>query len=192
MFHVKQFRNYEKVLGLLTTNWLPSHLSPRTAGGNKDEVRVWLNYIVVFVAVIVIALWTWWLFRPQPMPLVLQAKWTVRQGFVHGKPAFSPKGDLLATSVFSFAQGGTTLSVNFWYVPKGSQAKPTILVSKRSQFPVFTPQPIAFSPDGSLLAVGYLEQGVGKISVFRVTDNRLVRTITIRESVFGTVRPLFA
>lgn len=64
MFHVKQFRNYEKVLGLLTTNWLPSHLSPRTVGGNKDEVRVWLNYIVVFVAVIVIALWTWWLFRP--------------------------------------------------------------------------------------------------------------------------------
>jgi len=142
--------------------------------------EVWLNYIVVFVAVIVIALWAWWLFRPQPMPFVLRAKWTVRQGFLHGKPVFSPKGDLLATPVFSFTQGGTTLSVNFWHVPKGSQAKPTILISKRSEFPSFTPQPIAFSPDGSLLAVGYLERGVGKISVFRVTDNLSARTITIR------------
>lgn len=155
--------------------------------------EVWLNYIAVIVAVVVIALWAWWLFRPEPMPFVLRAKWAVRQGIVLGKPAFLPKGNLLAIPVFSFASGGTTLSVNFWHVPSGSQAKPSILISKRSHPLGLTPQPIAFSPDGRLLAVGYLEQGVGKIGVFRVADGRLVRAISMGKSkAFLTPSVLFS
>lgn len=157
--------------------------------------EVWLNYIAVIVAVIVLAFWVWWLFRPKPMPFVLRAKWTVQQGIVLGKPAFLPKGNLLAVPIFSFAQGGTTLSVNFWHVPNGSQAKPSILISKQSQPLGPTPQPITFSPDGRLLAVGYLEQGVGKIGVFRVADGRLVRAISMgmgKSKAFLTPSVLFS
>jgi WD40 repeat protein len=40
-----------------------------------------------------------------------------------------------------------------------------------------------FSPDGRLLAVGYLEQGVGKITLFTVPEGRRLQTITMSKGV---------
>ena len=52
----------------------------------------WLNRIAVVIFVVVLGLWVWWLFRPQPMPFTLRARWKVK-GNAIGNIAFSPKGD---------------------------------------------------------------------------------------------------
>jgi hypothetical protein len=77
----------------------------------------WLNRIAVVGFVIVLGLWVWWLFRPQPMPFVLRARWKV-QGIVMSDIAFSPKGDWLAALVSTSQQGQPTLTVQLWQVPK--------------------------------------------------------------------------
>ncbi|MFA0756524.1 MAG: hypothetical protein YPKNTGVA_002045, partial [Candidatus Fervidibacter sp.] len=73
----------------------------------------WLNRIALVGFVLVVGLWVWWLFRPQPMPFVLRARWKV-QGFAIGGIAFSPKG-WLAASVWNFQQGQST--VQLWQIP---------------------------------------------------------------------------
>jgi WD40 repeat protein len=139
----------------------------------------WLNRIAVVGFVIVLGLWVWWLFRPQPMPFVLRARWKV-QGFAIGGIAFSPNGDWLAASVWNFQQGQST--VQLWQVPK-TQTNPKVFsVSQQVQpMGISSPQ-LDFSPDGRLLAVGYLEQGVGKVALFTVPEGRRLQTITMGKS----------
>jgi WD40 repeat protein len=139
----------------------------------------WLNRIAVVGFVIVLGLWAWWLFRPQPMPFVLRARWKV-QGFAIGGIAFSPNGDWLAASVWNFQQGQST--VQLWQVPK-TQTNPKVFsVSQQVQpMGISSPQ-LDFSPDGRLLAVGYLEQGVGKVALFTVPEGRRLQTITMGKS----------
>jgi WD40 repeat protein len=135
----------------------------------------WLNRLALVGFVLVVGLWAWWLFRPQPMPFVLRARWKV-QGFAIGGIAFSPKG-WLAASVWNFQQGQST--VQLWQIPK-TQTNPKVFsVSQQVQpMGISSPQ-LDFSPDGRLLAVGYLEQGVGKVALFTVPEGRRLQTITM-------------
>jgi len=135
----------------------------------------WLNRIALVGFVLVVGLWVWWLFRPQPMPFVLRARWKV-QGFAIGGIAFSPKG-WLAASVWNFQQGQST--VQLWQIPK-TQTNPKVFsVSQQVQpMGISSPQ-LGFSPDGRLLAVGYWEQGVGKVALFTVPEGRRLQTITM-------------
>jgi WD40 repeat protein len=117
----------------------------------------WLNRIALVSFVLVMVLWAWWLFHPQPMPFVLRARWKV-QGFVIGGIAFSPKGDWLAASVWNFQQGQST--VQLWQVPK-TQTNPKVFsVSQQVQpnYLISSSFKLGFSPDGRLLAVGYLSR----------------------------------
>jgi WD40 repeat protein len=112
------------------------------------------------------------------MPFVLRARWKV-QGFAIGGIAFSPKG-WLAASVWNFQQGQST--VQLWQIPK-TQTNPKLFsVSQQVQpMGISSPQ-LGFSPDGRLLAVGYLEQGVGKVALFTVPEGRRLQTITMGKS----------
>jgi WD40 repeat protein len=140
----------------------------------------WLNRIALVGFVLVVGLWAWWLFRPQPMPFTLRARWKV-QGFVIGGIAFSPNGDWLAASVWNSQQGQSTLTVQLWQVPK-TQTNPKVFSVSQQVQPISicinSPQ-LDFSPDGRLLAVGYLEQGVGKVALFTVPEGRRLQTITM-------------
>jgi WD40 repeat protein len=142
----------------------------------------WLNRIALVGFILVVGLWVWWLFRPQPMPFVLRARWKV-QGIVIGGIAFSPKGDWLAASVLNFQRGQSTLTVQLWQVPQ-TQTNPKVFsVSQQVQpMGISSPQ-LDFSPDGHLLAVGYLEQGVGKVALFTVPEGRRLQTITMGKRV---------
>jgi WD40 repeat protein len=113
------------------------------------------------------------------MPFTLRARWKV-QGFAIGGIAFSPNGDWLAASVWNFQQGQST--VQLWQVPK-TQTNPKVFsVSQQVQpMGISSPQ-LDFSPDGRLLAVGYLEQGVGKVALFTVPEGRRLQTITMGKS----------
>jgi WD40 repeat protein len=139
----------------------------------------WLNRIALVVFVLVVGLWVWWLFRPQPMPFVLRARWKV-QGFVIGGIAFSPKG-WLAASVWNFQQGQST--VQLWQVPNPQNNPKVFPVSQQVQPMVIGGPQLDFSPDGHLLAVGYLEQGVGKVALFTVPEGRRLQTITMSKGV---------
>jgi WD40 repeat protein len=142
----------------------------------KDK---WLNRIALVGFVLVVGLWVWWLFRPQPMPFVLRARWKV-QGFAIGGIAFSPKG-WLAASVWNFQQGQST--VQLWQIPK-TQTNPKVFpVSQQVQPMVIGGPQLDFSPDGHLLAVGYWEQGVGKVALFTVPEGRRLQTITMSKGV---------
>jgi hypothetical protein len=115
------------------------------------------------------------------MPFVLRARWKV-QGFAIGGIAFSPKGDWLAALVLTSQQGQLTLTVQLWQVPK-TQTNPKVFsVSQQVQLRVFGVRQLDFSPDGRLLAVGYLEQGVGKVALFTVPEGRRLQTITMGKS----------
>jgi WD40 repeat protein len=139
----------------------------------------WLNRIALVGFVLVVGLWAWCLFRPQPVPFVLRARWKV-QGFAIGGIAFSPKGDWLAASVWNFQQGQST--VQLWQIPK-TQTNPKVFSdSQQVQLRVFGVRQLDFSPDGRLLAVGYLEQGVGKVALFTVPEGRRLQTITMGKS----------
>jgi WD40 repeat protein len=141
----------------------------------------WLNRIALVGFVLVVGLWVWWLFRPQPMPFTLRARWKV-QGFAIGGIAFSPNGDWLAALVLTSQQGQLTLTVQLWQVPK-TQTNPKVFsVSQQVQLRVFGVRQLDFSPDGRLLAVGYLEQGVGKVALFTVPEGRRLQTITMGKS----------
>jgi len=141
----------------------------------------WLNRIALVGFVLVVGLWAWWLFRPQPMPFTLRARWKV-QDIVTDGIAFSPNGDWLAASVLTSQQGQLTLTVQLWQVPK-TQTNPKVFsVSQQVQpMGISSPQ-LGFSPDGRLLAVGYLEQGVGKVALFTVPEGRRLQTITMGKS----------
>jgi len=138
----------------------------------------WLNRLALVVFVLVVGLWVWWLFRPQPMPFVLRARGKV-QGVVADGIAFSPKGDWLAALVLNFQRGQSTLTVQLWQVPQ-TQTNPKVFsVSQQVQpMGISIPQ-LGFSPDGRLLAVGYREQGLSKVTIFRVADGRRLQTITM-------------
>ena len=140
----------------------------------------WLNRIALVGFILIMGLWAWWLFRPQPMPFVLRARWKV-QGFEIGGIAFSPKGDWLAALVSDFQQGSST--VQLWQVPK-TQTNPKVFpVSQQVQPMLIVVPQLDFSPDGRLLAVGYLEQGVGKVALFTVPEGRRLQTITMGKQV---------
>ena len=96
--------------------------------------------------------------------------------------AFSPNGDWLAASVLTSQQGQLTLTVQLWQIPK-TQTNPKVFsVSQQVQpMGISSPQ-LGFSPDGRLLAVGYLEQGVGKVALFTVPEGRRLQTITMGKS----------
>jgi hypothetical protein len=38
----------------------------------------WLNRIALVGFILIVVLWAWWLFRPQPMPFTLRARWKVQ------------------------------------------------------------------------------------------------------------------
>jgi WD40 repeat protein len=138
----------------------------------------WLNRIAFIGFVLVMVLWAWWLFRPQPMPFVLRARWKV-QGIVMRSIAFSPKGDWLAALVLTSQQGQLTLTVQLWQVPNPQTNPKVFFVSQQAEpIGISSPQ-LDFSPDGHLLAVGYLEQGVGKVALFTVPEGRRLQTITM-------------
>jgi WD40 repeat protein len=143
----------------------------------------WLNRIALVSFILIMVLWAWWLFRPQPMPFTLRARWKV-QDIVTDGIAFSPNGDWLAASVLTSQQGQLTLTVQLWQIPK-TQTNPKVFsVSQQVQpMGISSPQ-LGFSPDGRLLAVGYLEQGVGKVDLFKVAlftvpEGRRLQTITM-------------
>jgi WD40 repeat protein len=139
----------------------------------------WLNRIALVSFILIMVLWAWWLFRPQPMPFVLRARWKV-QGFAIGGIAFSPNGDWLAASVWNFQQGQST--VQLWQIPK-TQTNPKVFSVSQQVQPMGTSSfQLGFSPDGRLLAVGYLEQGVGKVALFTVPEGRRLQTITMGKS----------
>lgn len=143
----------------------------------RDKIaqkRKWLNRIVIATIVIIIALWTWWLFRPHPF--VLRGCWKVQDhSFICGNTAFSPKGNLLAALVLTPHSDLVTI---LWHIPNGRLFK-SIVVSKNLRSLCISECPVAFSPDGNLLAVGYLEQDVGKIGIFSVPDGNRARTIVM-------------
>jgi dipeptidyl aminopeptidase/acylaminoacyl peptidase len=141
----------------------------------------WLNSIALVGFILIVSSWAWWLFRPQPMPFTLRARWKV-QDIVTDGIAFSPNGDWLAASVLTYQQGQLTLTVQLWQIPK-TQTNPKVFsVSQQVQpMGISSPQ-LGFSPDGRLLAVGYLEQGVGKVALFTVPEGRRLQTITMGKS----------
>lgn len=138
----------------------------------------WLNRIALVGFVLVVGLWVWWLFRPQPMPFTLRARWKV-QGFAIGGIAFSPNGDWLAALVLTSQQGQPTLTVQLWQVPNPQTNPKVFSVSQQVQPRVIGGPQLDFSPDGRLLAVGYWEQGVGKVALFTVPEGRRLQTITM-------------
>jgi len=157
---------------------IASHQSLPLEGWAMKEK--WLNSIALVGFILIVGLWAWWLFRPQPMPFTLRARWKV-QGFAIGGIAFSPKGDWLAASVWNFQQGQST--VQLWQVPK-TQTNPKVFsVSQQVQSRFIGVRELDFSPDGHLLAVGYLEQGVGKVALFTVPEGRRLQTITMSKGV---------
>lgn len=129
-----------------------------------------LNFVAVvfFVVVFFVA---FRLFRPSPF--VLRATCRTRGHIT--QVAFSPKGDILAATVV-----GPGIRADVWQVPSGQLAQSFALVT-------FAPggigfNPLAFSSDGRLLAVGYEERGVNKICVFNVADGRRLKTIVMGKS----------
>jgi WD40 repeat protein len=141
----------------------------------------WLNRLALVGFVLVVGLWAWWLFRPQPMPFTLRARWKV-QDIVTDGIAFSPKGDWLAALVLTSQQGQLTLTVQLWQIPK-TQTNPKVFSVSQQVQPMGTSSfQLGFSPDGRLLAVGYLEQGVGKVALFTVPEGRRLQTITMGKS----------
>ncbi len=141
----------------------------------------WLNWFAVIVSVIFLAFWSWWLFRPQPMPFVLRARWKV-QGFLTGSVIFSPTGDWLAAAVVNSKQGQRMMTVQLWRVPEIQNTPKVLTVSQQVQpMDISLPQ-LGFSPDGRLLVVGYAEKGLGKVAVFRVADGRRLQTIMMGKS----------
>jgi WD40 repeat protein len=162
---------------------IASHQSLPLEGWAMKEK--WLNRIALVGFVLVMVLWAWWLFRPQHMPFVLRARWKV-QGFEIGGIAFSPKGDWLAALVSDFQQGQST--VQLWQVPKTQNNPKVFPVSQQVQPMLIVVPQLDFSPDGRLLAVGYLEQGVGKVDLFKVAlftvpEGRRLQTITMGKRV---------
>jgi sugar lactone lactonase YvrE len=96
--------------------------------------------------------------------------------------AFSPNGDWLAALVLTSQQGQLTLTVQLWQIPKPQTNPKVFFVSQQVQpIGISSPQ-LGFSPDGRLLAVGYLEQGVGKVALFTVPEGRRLQTITMGKS----------
>lgn len=148
-------------------------------GKCKMKREVWLNRIAIVIAIAIVGLWAWWLFRPRPIPFTLRARWKVK-GFLVSNIVFSPKGNLLAAPIFTPSQGLMALTVNLWRVPEG-QSVTTIVVSRRVQ-PFISSRQLAFSPDGRLLAVSYQEQGLGKVGIFTIANGRSVQTVTMGKS----------
>ncbi|MFA0735783.1 MAG: hypothetical protein OGMRLDGQ_002283 [Candidatus Fervidibacter sp.] len=141
----------------------------------------WLNSIALVGFILIVSSWAWWLFRLQPMPFTLRARWKV-QDIVTDGIAFSPNGDWLAALVLTSQQGQLTLTVQLWQIPK-TQTNPKVFFVSQQVQPIGISSPqLGFSPDGRLLAVGYLEQGVGKVALFTVPEGRRLQTITMGKS----------
>jgi WD40 repeat protein len=72
--------------------------------------------------------------------------------------------------------------VQLWQIPK-TQTNPKVFFVSQQVQPIGISSPqLGFSPDGRLLAVGYLEQGVGKVALFTVPEGRRLQTITMGKS----------
>jgi hypothetical protein len=79
--------------------------------------------------------------------------------------------------------------VQLWQIPK-TQTNPKVFsVSQQVQPMVIGSPQLDFSPDGRLLAVGYLEQGVGKVALFTVPEGRRLQTITMGKRVLSPPSP---
>jgi FOG: WD40 repeat len=85
---------------------------------------------------------------------------------------------------FDFQKGQSTLTVQLWQVSK-AQTNPKVLIVSQQVEPKHPslPRRLDFSPDGHLLAVGYLEQGVGKVALFTFPDGHRLKTITMGKSI---------
>jgi WD40 repeat protein len=137
----------------------------------------WLNRIALVGFILIMGLWAWWLFRPrttQPMPFTLRARWKDFAVTIKGiKIAFSPKGNWLAAPVTKKGQ----LVVHLWQVSKVEDPPKVLTISQQA-----LPSKPDFSPDSRLLAIGYWEQGIGKVALFTVADGRRLLTVTMGKS----------
>jgi WD40 repeat protein len=137
----------------------------------------WLNSIALVGFILIVSLWAWWLFRPrntQPMPFTLRARWKDFAITIKGiKIAFSPKGNWLAAPVLKKGQ----LVVHLWQVSKVEDPPKVLTISQQA-----LPSKPDFSPDSRLLAIGYWEQGIGKVVLLTVADGRRLLTVTMGKS----------
>jgi WD40 repeat protein len=137
----------------------------------------WLNSIALVGFILIVSSWAWWLFRPrttQPMPFTLRARWKDFAVTIKGiKIAFSPKGNWLAAPVTKKGQ----LVVHLWQVSKVEDPPKVLTISQQA-----LPSKPDFSPDSRLLAIGYWEQGIGKVALLTVADGRRLLTVTMGKS----------
>jgi WD40 repeat protein len=137
----------------------------------------WLNSIALVGFILIVSSWAWWLFRPrttQPMPFTLRARWKDFAVTIKGiKIAFSPKGNWLAAPVLKKGQ----LVVHLWQVSKVEDPPKVLTISQQA-----LPSKPDFSPDSRLLAIGYWEQGIGKVALLTVADGRRLLTVTMGKS----------
>lgn len=93
------------------------------------------------------------------------------QGYGGAKVSFSPDGQLL------WAQG------SFWRVKDGVRWASLESVLRKEASP-YIPSSVAFSPDGKMLAIGYLE---GRLQLWNLGEEKLIREL---ESYQGEVQDL--
>jgi hypothetical protein len=90
----------------------------------------WLNRIALVGFILIMGLWAWWLFRPQPMPFTLRARWKV-QGNCDRRHRLFAERRLAGGVGLNFQQGQST--VQLWQIPK-TQTNPKVFsVSQQVQ-----------------------------------------------------------
>lgn len=127
-------------------------------------------------------------YRHFSSPFALRRVFIAHQGHVQAV-AFSPDGQLLAT--LSPMEG----SVKLWRVADGKRVRSFTVKAKRRQLPGVLPFPIssvqtlslAFSPNGSVLAISYSD---GSVRLFQVSDGKLVRRFTAGDKELLLIEPV--